>query len=214
MGFTAGKTAHFTVATANAGGRLSERGVLPSGLTFRPTSRGQATISGIPAAGSGGVYPMTVAVPGTAGKQVTQKLAITIDEAPQIVTGKTAQWGAVFGHLTFRVTATGYPVPHLAIAGKLPPGLTFAASGRTAVISGRLRLSWLKTLLAAAEIGGAVALAILTGGTSLVAEFGVVARAGSAGYSTLYAHPTVTLIASNSLGARAQILTMRILGPS
>ena len=60
--FTVGTAGNFTVTTAGFPSRcgLSESGALPTGVTFVDNGDGTATLSGTPAAGSGGTYSFTI----------------------------------------------------------------------------------------------------------------------------------------------------------
>ena len=59
--FTVGSAGTFTVTTTgNPTPALSESGTLPSGVTFVDNGNGTASLSGTPAAGTGGSYSFTV----------------------------------------------------------------------------------------------------------------------------------------------------------
>ncbi|HUY45231.1 MAG TPA: putative Ig domain-containing protein [Streptosporangiaceae bacterium] len=208
-GFVAGSDGRFAITTANFSGRLTERGVLPAGLVFQRAASGAAAISGVPSAGSGGAYSVSVTAASPAGRPVSQTLTIVVDEVPRLIASKTSQWGIVFDHMTFRITVLGYPVPRIALVGKLPAGLVLKVYGRIATISGKIHLSWLKTL----EAGAAIVFAVLTGGSSIVGLLGTAADVGNVGYGTLYSALSITVVASNSSGITKLPLTLRILGP-
>ena len=111
---------------------------LPSGLTFTDNGNGTATISGAPAVGSQGSYPVDVtATNASDNSSVTQVLNITVNPAtaPSLVLPAADftlnQTGAV------AVTAAGYPTPSITETGTLPAGLTFTDNGNgTALLSG------------------------------------------------------------------------------
>ena len=62
---------------------LTETGALPAGLTFVDNGNGTATISGTPAAGTGGSYPITITATNASGT-TTQAFTLTNPEAPTI----------------------------------------------------------------------------------------------------------------------------------
>ncbi len=114
---------------------LTETGALPTGVTFVDNGNGTATISGTPAAGTGGSYPLTITATSTAGT-ATQAFTLTNSEAPTITSASTATFSTgVAG--TYTVTTTGYPAATITESGTLPKGLTFAAGTTgTATIAG------------------------------------------------------------------------------
>ena len=113
-------------------------GTLPSGLTFTDNGNGTATISGAPAVGSQGSYPVSVtATNASDNSSVTQALTITVNPATAPSLALPAadfilnQTGAV------AITATGYPTPSITVAQTLPAGLNFTDNGNgTALLSG------------------------------------------------------------------------------
>ena len=108
-------------------------GTLPTGLTL--SSAG--TIGGTPAAGSGGVYPLTVKATNAVGNS-TGLLTLTVNEAPAFTSAATATLSeGVSG--SFTVTTRGYPVPTLSetVGSSLPTGVTFTPNANgTATIAG------------------------------------------------------------------------------
>jgi hypothetical protein len=126
----------FTVTTTGSPApALTETGALPSGLTFKDNGNGTATISGTPAAGTGGSYPITITATNATGT-TTQAFTLTNDQAPTITSPSTASFATgVAGSYT--ITTTGYPAPSLTESGTLPAGLTFKDNGNgTGTISG------------------------------------------------------------------------------
>ncbi|HEY1689027.1 MAG TPA: putative Ig domain-containing protein [Solirubrobacteraceae bacterium] len=111
---------------------LTESGALPEGLGFVDDGDGTAALSGMPAIGSGGAYPITVTATSSQGTD-TYSFTLKVDEGPAF-TSEDAAAAAVGSPFSFQVTATGYPIPHIARTGALPKRLTYAAS--TGVISG------------------------------------------------------------------------------
>lgn len=111
----------------------SESGRLPRGVTMSSAGR----LSGAPAAGSGGTYGVVITAANAILPAATQKLAITVDQAPAITSAKRAVFTIGRAH-TVKITATGFPAPMITEKGKLPRGLSFTggASG-AATISGK-----------------------------------------------------------------------------
>jgi cyclophilin family peptidyl-prolyl cis-trans isomerase len=78
--FTAGTAGSFTInTTGGPTASISETGALPSGLTFVDNGNGTATISGTPAAGTAGSYPLTISASNNVGVAATQQFTLTID---------------------------------------------------------------------------------------------------------------------------------------
>jgi hypothetical protein len=76
--FTIGKASTFTVtATGFPAPTLTETGTLPNGVSFHAGSGGTATISGTPAAGTLGIYNITLTATNVAGT-ATQGFAIRV----------------------------------------------------------------------------------------------------------------------------------------
>ncbi|MGD0811502.1 MAG: putative Ig domain-containing protein [Acidimicrobiales bacterium] len=117
---------------------LSETGALPSGLTFADNGNGTGALSGTPAVGSQGSYPVTITAANSAdNSSVTQSVTITVNPATAPSLALPAadftlnQTGAV------AVTAAGYPTPSITETGTLPAGLNFTDNGNgTALVSG------------------------------------------------------------------------------
>ena len=118
----------FPIATS-----VTATGALPSGVTFTPgTTTG--TISGTPAAGTGGTYTLTItASNGGLTANGTQTFTLTVNEAPAITSANAATFNEGAAG-TFSVTATGFPAPTRSMSGALPAGVTFNAA--TGVLSG------------------------------------------------------------------------------
>ncbi|MCW4385156.1 Ig domain-containing protein [Salinibacterium sp. SYSU T00001] len=101
---------------------------LPSGLTM--SSAG--VISGTPAAGTGGLYGVTLRASNVAG-QVASSFTLTVTEAPTLgVTGTPSFTIGSEGSAALAVG--GYPAPTVTLTdGELPSGLTLSSAG---VLSG------------------------------------------------------------------------------
>ncbi len=114
---------------------FSESGALPTGLTFVDNGDSTANFTGTPAAGTGGVYPLTITATNGAGS-VTQAFTLIVDQAASITSASTATFAAKSTG-SFSVTAAGYPVPTLTKTGDLPSGLSFApGTNGTATLAG------------------------------------------------------------------------------
>ncbi len=129
-------------------------GTLPAGVTFVDNRDGTATLSGTPAAGTGGVYDLSITAANGAGVPSVQAFTLTVDEAPAI-TSATGASLSVGSAGSFSVTTTGYPTPVLTMTARaLPSGVTFVDNGDgTATLSGA----------PAVTTGGVYALSITAG---------------------------------------------------
>jgi large repetitive protein len=59
---------------------LSETGTLPSGVTFADNGNGTGTLSGTPAAGTGGVYHVTFTASNGVSPNATQNFTLTVKD--------------------------------------------------------------------------------------------------------------------------------------
>ena len=126
--FTAGTAGTFTVATLGDVTGVSSTGSLPAGVTLVYNNDGTATLAGTPAAGSGGVYTLTLTASGV-GPDATQTFTLTVNEAPTI-TGAAATTFNIRQAGSHHLTATGYPAAiTFSTASALPAGVTLSASG-------------------------------------------------------------------------------------
>lgn len=129
--FTAGTAGTFTVtATGFPTPTLGVSGALPSGVLFNSSN---GVLSGTPAAGTGGTYPLTVSAASNAGPTANQSFTLTVNEAPAVTSANNASF-AIGGQDSFSVTTSGFPAPTLNMTGTLPSGVTFNSS--TGVLSG------------------------------------------------------------------------------
>jgi hypothetical protein len=96
-------------------------GALPSGLSLSATT---GAITGTPAAGTGGVYHVTLRATNGIGDPATLDLTITINQPPAITGAATANGkvGVAFSYLP--TSLTGYPSPTVSVAPGLPGGLS------------------------------------------------------------------------------------------
>ncbi len=77
--FTVGSPGSFTVTTTgNPIPSISETGSLPSGVTFVDNGDGTATLSGTPASGTQGTYPLTITASNGVPPDATQNFTLTV----------------------------------------------------------------------------------------------------------------------------------------
>jgi hypothetical protein len=130
-GFTVGSAGSFTVtATGYPAPTLAIAGSLPSGVTFVPAT---GVLSGTPATGTGGSYPLTFTATNGVGMPAQQSFTLTVNQAPNITSASSTAF-AVGTAGSFTVTTTGFPTPTLSVTGSLPSGVGFVAA--TGVLSG------------------------------------------------------------------------------
>jgi beta-glucosidase len=119
--FYVGSAGSFTVTTTGyPTAKISESGALPNGITFTDNGDGTATISGTPAAGSRGGYPITITATNGVNPPATQSFTLTVlDQAPTsttaVLAGSTV-WVINYGGNTFRIPVANITV-HLFTAG-------------------------------------------------------------------------------------------------
>ena len=126
--FTVGRAGSFTVtATASSpAATFSEAGALPSGVTL--TSAG--VLSGTPAAGAGGQYPITITAANGVSPNAAQNFTLTVDQAPSITSANSTTFTAgVAGSFTVTTGAGTYPTAALSETGTLPSTITFTDNG-------------------------------------------------------------------------------------
>ena len=135
--FTLGTAGTFTVTSTGAPvAALSETGTLPSGVTFVDNGNGTATLSGTPAAGTGGTYALTITANNGVAPNATQNFTLTVNQAPAITSAASVSF-LVGSAGSFTVTSTGTPTAALSETGTLPSGVTFVDNGNgTATLSG------------------------------------------------------------------------------
>ncbi|HEY4993218.1 MAG TPA: YncE family protein [Nakamurella sp.] len=124
--FTVGSTRTFKVTTSGSpAAAVTETGRLPRGLTFTADdAAGTADLTGRPAAGTGGIYPITISASNGIPPAVTEAFRLVVDQAPAIVSASRAVFAvAVRGRFTVRTSA--FPASVLTEAGRLPAGIAF-----------------------------------------------------------------------------------------
>jgi hypothetical protein len=130
--FTVGTSGTFSVTTGPGfpAATFSETGSLPSGVTFVDNGNGTATLSGKPATGSGGSYPLTITAANGVSPEATQSFTLIVDEAPTITSANNASFYAGIGGTFTVTTAHDYPTgTTLSESGSLPAGVTFTDNG-------------------------------------------------------------------------------------
>lgn len=135
--FIAGTAGTFTVTTSGyPTSTLTETGSLPGGVTFVDNGDGTATLAGTPAAGTGGVYAISIMADNGVSPAATQAFTLTVNQAPAITSGSSTTFAE--GETgTFTFTTTGFPAPTLTESGALPSGVTFVDNGDgTATLAG------------------------------------------------------------------------------
>jgi hypothetical protein len=102
-------------------------GPLPDGVAFTDNGDGTASLSGTPAAGSAGVYPVTITAANGIAPDAQQAFTLTV--APVIVFTSAQEVPLLVNHpFTYTVTTTGSVTSISAddgSGGPLPPGLSF-----------------------------------------------------------------------------------------
>jgi hypothetical protein len=143
--FKVGKSGSFTVRTSRGlplKMTLSESDALPAGISFNAAANGTATLSGKPAAYTGGVYVLTIIASNGAVPNAVQTFTLTVSgpaaQAPTITSGSSTTF-AVGVAGSFTITASpGIPSKTtLTENGPLPQGVVFTAGlNNTAKLTG------------------------------------------------------------------------------
>jgi large repetitive protein len=153
--FTTSQAGSFTIeANALPAATFSETGALPDGVTFNS----DGTVSGTPAADTGGAYFITVTASNGVAPDATQQFALTVDQ-PVVITSPSQATFTVGTTSSLPLTSTGYPPAVIFdAAGSLPSGVGFtdspccALSGDPAVGSGGVYSFTLQALDAGSNI--------------------------------------------------------------
>ena len=135
--FTEGSVEDFTVTTTGTPTpALTEHGRLPAGITFTDNGDGTADLAGTPAAGSNGVYSLTIDADNGINPRATQTFTLTVNAAPVFTSANSTTFDQSASS-SFEVTTTGNPTPSLIEFGNLPSGITFHDNGNgTGTLSG------------------------------------------------------------------------------
>jgi hypothetical protein len=135
--FGTGQAGTFTVTTSGVPvPALSKSGGLPTGVSFTDNGNGTATLSGTPAAGTGGSYPITITASNGVGTAATQSFTLVVRQPPAFTSASSATF-TVGSPGTFTVATSGNPAPTIKKKGATPAGLTLVANGNgTDTLSG------------------------------------------------------------------------------
>lgn len=132
----AGAPGAFTVtATGHPIPTITSIGALPAGATFKDNGNSTATISGTPAAGSAGVYPLTFTAHNGIGADATQAFTLTV-AAFGITTPSALPNGRQGSPYTATLSAIGGIVPYTwsLTFGSLPTNILLSSG--SGVLSG------------------------------------------------------------------------------
>ena len=136
-GFTIGQADSFNVATAGfPTARLSESGKLPKGVAFKIGSKGTATLSGTPAAGSGGTYLFTITAGNGVSPESFQLFTLTVVAAESHSNAITATMGspAVNSPSTVTVATAASPAAAPSLGATSTNGLAIDAALRALLL--------------------------------------------------------------------------------
>ena len=127
--FTVGTAGTFTVmATGFPTPSLGESGTLPSGVTFIDNGNGTGTLSGTPAAATGGTYALTITANNGVSPIATQNFTLTVDQATTTTLASNCMTTFVGGlNQKFTITAT--------VSGTNPAGTVTFSQGSTTLCS-------------------------------------------------------------------------------
>lgn len=113
--FTVGTAGSFTVTTTPTAYptpvTITKTGTLPTGLTLTDNGNGTATLAGTPAAGTGGVYSLSLTASNGVNPNGTQTLTLTINQAPAVTTNPSDQTVNSGASVSFIAAASGFPAP-------------------------------------------------------------------------------------------------------
>jgi hypothetical protein len=111
-------------------------GSLPSGATFVDNGGGIATLSGTPAAGSGGEYHISITATNGVATAAVQNFLLKVNQPLSFSSAATGVFKIGLAQ-SFTVTTAGYPTPRLSATGSLPGGVSFVHNGNgTGTLSG------------------------------------------------------------------------------
>jgi hypothetical protein len=135
--FTTGTAGSLTITTTgNPTPSITESGALPGGVAFTNNGNGTATLSGTPAAGSGGTYILTLTANNGVAPNATQTFTLTVKQAPAFTSANNTTF-MVGSAGSFTITTSGFPAPSLSESGALPSGVTLVNNrDGTAILQG------------------------------------------------------------------------------
>jgi uncharacterized repeat protein (TIGR01451 family) len=148
---TEGVPAAFTVTTTSGPNKptISDNGsMLPAGLAFADNGDGTASLTGTPACGTAGTYPLSISATNGAGSPATQTLSLVVATAPSAKPSFTSAGSAnatLGTPFTFTVTASCNPLPSISMTTTNGISLTDNHNG-TATLSGTPTTSGISTL--------------------------------------------------------------------
>ena len=123
--FVVGTNGTFTVtASGFPASTFSQTGALPSGVTLSAAG----VLSGTPAAGTGGTYPITITANNGVGSPAMQSFTLTVNQAPSITSVNSTSF-TEGNNGSFTVTASGLPTPTFSESGALPNAVTLSPAG-------------------------------------------------------------------------------------
>ena len=142
---------------------LSFTGALPAGVTFVANNNGTATLSGNPAAGSEGVYQITLMAQNGTLPNATQLFTLTVQDAvpifrAPIITSASSTTFTADIEGTFTVRTSALPTATLTLTGTQPEWLTFIDN-----------TDGTATILGAPDLGGAASYSFTITATNGVA---------------------------------------------
>lgn len=131
---TTGQAFTFVMTTGSTTAPLvTEKGRLPSGVSFKSYGNSIATMSGTPTPGAkvGGIYPLVLTATygtGITKKVINQNFTFTVLQSTIMAQPKPVveRVGATFAA---SIAASGYPKPGFTESGGLPGGVTFVDGG-------------------------------------------------------------------------------------
>jgi hypothetical protein len=123
----AGTPQQFT-ATGFPPAAITTSSTLPNGVTLVDNGDGTATLSGTPAAGTGGVYAIVIKAHNDTPPDSTLTFTLTVNEAPTIAGPSAATFAVGTAGSSGEFTTTGYPAATISASG-LPAGLSVQSSG-------------------------------------------------------------------------------------
>ena len=139
--FIIGQSETYSITTSGyPASTISNNGAsLPVGVSLVDNGDGTATLSGTPAAGTAGTYPITITASNGVSPDATQDFTLTVDppnSAPAITSG-TATTFIARSTGTFTLTTSGWPPPSIRESGALPSGVIMVDNGDgTATLGG------------------------------------------------------------------------------
>jgi hypothetical protein len=105
---------------------------LPSGVTLS----GAGVLSGIPGAGTGGVYNLTFQASNGVAPAATQSFTLTVNQVPAFSSAASTTF-TVGTNGNFNVTASGFPSPAITLqSGVVPNNVLFTPGTGTATLAG------------------------------------------------------------------------------